>query len=149
MTDVVVTRLGLDASSALSLLLAAHVQEVRGGEPPRPDRYYSEKLLSSPGIRLFGATIGDELIGFAVVHELEDCLSGLEAGLLETVFVRHDRRGRGAGRALLEAVSSEGRRRAWSGLRWIVDDRVSHSTLPERLARPAGTRALVVPITRQ
>lgn len=149
MTSVDVLPLGVAHAPALARLLAEHVQEVRGGEPPRPDRYWAEKLLAEPRIRIFGARYDGEVIGFAVVHELTDCLTGLETGLLETVFVRPDRRGRGAGRELLAAVAAEGRRRAWSRLRWIVDEAAGRSSLPDRLAADAPARIHLVPIARQ
>lgn len=149
MTSVDVLRLGVGHAPALSRLLADHVQERCGGSPPRPDRYWSEKLLTEPRIRIFGARLGDDLIGFAVVHELTDCLTGLETGLLETLFVRPDQRGRGAGRELLAAVAAEGRTRAWSRLRWIVDETEGRSSLPDRLAADAPARIHLVPIARQ
>lgn len=88
MTSVDVVRLGPDHAHALATLLAEHVQERRGGSPPRPDRYWAEQLLCQPRIELFGARLDGELIGVAVVHELTDCLTGRETGLLETLFVR-------------------------------------------------------------
>lgn len=149
MTSVDVVRLCPDHALALATLLAEHVQETRGGSPPRPDRYWAEKLLCEPRIRVFGARLDGELIGFAVVHELTDCMTGLETGLLETLFVRSQSRGRGAGRELLAGVSTEGRRRSWSRLRWIVEEEAGRSTLPERVARTEPARIHVVPITRQ
>lgn len=149
MTSVDVVRLGPDHALALAALLAEHVQEKRGGSPPRPDRYWAEQLLCEPRIRLFGARLDGVLIGFAVVHELTDCLTGLETGLLETLFVRPSNRGRGAGRELLAAVSAEGHRRSWSRLRWIVDEGAGRSTLPDRVARSEPARIHVVPITPQ
>lgn len=149
MADVSITLLEPEAASALAVLMALHVQEIRGGEPPRPDRYYAEKLICDPRVGLLGARIGGELVGFALFHEIADCVSGLDGGLLDTVFVRADRRGRGAGRRLLEALSAEARTRAWSRLRWVVDESTGHSSLPDRLAVPGEMRAVVVPIARQ
>lgn len=149
MTCIDVLRLSSGHAPALARLLADHVQEVRGGEPPRPDRYWAEKLLAEPRIRIFGARLDGDLVGFAVVHELTDCLTGLETGLLETLFVRSDRRGRGAGRELLAAIANEGRARAWSRLRWIVDEGERRSSLPDRLAADAPARIHLVPIARQ
>lgn len=146
MTKLEIVTLGPDAAPALAGLLAEHAQEMKGGEPPRPDRYWAERLLDEDHLDLLGAAIDGELVGFAVIHALPDCVSGRETGLLETLFVRRDRRGRGAGRALLDAVSAEGRRRSWSRVRWIVEDRSDRSTLPEHLARPTEDRAFVVPI---
>jgi GNAT superfamily N-acetyltransferase len=149
MLDIQVTSLGLDAAAPLAGLMASHLQEVRGGEPPRPDRYYAEKLLADRRIGLMGARLDGELIGFVVFHELPDCISGLDGGLIDTVYVRADRRGHGAGRAMLEALTEEGRKRAWSRLRWSVDETRAHSSLPERVAMPETARSFVVPITRQ
>lgn len=149
MTCVDVVRLESNNAAALARLLADHVQERRGGSPPRPDRYWAEKLLGDPRIRLFGARLDGELIGYAVVHELTDCLTGLETGLMETVFVRSDRRGRGAGRELLAAVAEEGRRCAWNAIRWIVDEAAPHSSLPDRVAEGTAATLHVVPMTRQ
>lgn len=149
MADVSIALLEPEAAPALAILMALHAQEIRGGEPPRPDRYYAETLICDPRVGLLGARIGDELVGFALFHEIADCVSGLDGGLLDTVFVRADRRGCGAGRRLLEALSAEARVRAWSRLRWVVDEAEGHSSLPDRLAVSAGMRAVVVPITRQ
>lgn len=149
MTSVNVVRLDCGHAGALARLLADHVQERRGGSPPRPDRYWAEKLLVDPRIRLFGACFDGELIGYAVVHELTDCLTGLQTGLMEAVFVRPDRRSRGAGRELLAAVAEEGRRCAWNAIRWIVDEAAPHSSLPERVAQGAAATLHVVPMTRQ
>lgn len=149
MTSVDVLRLGSAHAPALARLLAEHVQERHGGSPPRPDRYWAEKLLDEPHIRLIGARLDGELVGFALVHELTDCLTGLETGLLETVFVTPSARGRGAGRELLAAVAAEGRDRAWSRLRWIVEEEAGRSTLPRHVGLDAAARIRVVPITRQ
>jgi len=149
MTSVDVVRLESYHATALARLLAEHVQERRGGSPPRPDRYWAEKLLDDPRICLFGARLDGEWIGYAVVHELTDCLTGLETGLMEAVFVRPDRRGRGAGRELLAAVAEEGRQRAWNAIRWIVDEGAPHSSLPDRVARGTAATLHVVPMTRQ
>ncbi len=149
MLDFEVSQLGLDAASPLAGLMASHLQEMRGGEPPRPDRYYAEKLLADRRVGLIGVRLAGELVGFVLFHEMPDCLSGLEGGLIDTIYVRGDRRGQGAGRALLDAVSEEGRRRAWSRLRWCVDEGRSHSTLPERAGVPDRMRNFLVPITRQ
>lgn len=149
MTCVDVVRLNSEHALALAALLAEHVQEKNGGSPPRPDRYWAEKLLADPRLSLFGARIDGELIGFAVVHEITDCLTGRETGLLETLFVRPDRRARGAGRELIAAVGAEGRGRAWSRVRWIVDAESPHSSLPDRIARTESAVVHVLPIARQ
>ncbi|NLH80117.1 MAG: GNAT family N-acetyltransferase [Phyllobacteriaceae bacterium] len=149
MTSVDVVRLGSCHAADLARLLAEHVQERRGGSPPRPDRYWAEKLLADPRIRLFGARLDGNLIGYAVVHELTDCLTGLETGLLEAVFVRPEFRGRGGGRELLAAIADEGRRSAWSRVRWIVEEDGRRSSLPERLAGTEPATLHVVPMVRQ
>jgi len=149
MTGIDVVRLGSQHAADLARLLAEHVQERRGGSPPRPDRYWAEKLVADPRIRLFGARLDGCLVGFAVVHELTDCLTGLETGLLETLFVRPEFRGRGGGRELLAAVAEEGRRCAWSRVRWIVEEDGRRSSLPDRLAGAEPATLHVVPMTRQ
>ena len=149
MTSVDVVRLGSHHATDLARLLADHVQERRGGSPPRPDRFWAEKLLADPRIRLFGARIDGNLIGYAVVHELTDCLTGLETGLLETLFVRPEFRGRGGGRELLAAIAEEGRRSAWSRVRWIVEEDGRRSTLPDRLSGTEQASLHVVPMIRQ
>lgn len=145
MTSPDVLRLSSDHAGALAALIAAHVQELNGGSPPRPDRYWAERLLADPRIRLFGARLDGELVGFAVVHELTDCLTGLETGLLETVFVRPDRRGRGAGRELLAAIGAEGRARAWSRLRRVVETRTRPAAMSDPIAEEAVRVRLVQP----
>lgn len=149
MLDFEVSHLGLDAASPLAGLMASYLQEIRGGEPPRPDRYYAEKLLGDRRVGLIGVRLAGELVGFVLFHEMPDCLTGLDGGLIDTIYVRGDRRGVGAAKALLDALSEEGRRRGWSRLRWCVDEGRSTMTLPVRLGGADRMRNFAVPLTRQ
>lgn len=141
MTEIDVERIGPEAARALAPLLAALAQERLGGSPPRPDRYYTERLLAGRGIEFVGARCDGELVGFAQFHEWPDVPSGLDCGLIDGLWVRPDRRRLGIGRRLIDHVAGEGRRRGWSRLRWLVDETSASPPLPAIPARTVRWRS--------
>lgn len=59
-------------------------------------------------------------LGLAHFREFARPLAASRGGFLDDLFVRPEARSGGAGRALLEALAEEGRRRGWSVIRWIT-----------------------------
>jgi GNAT superfamily N-acetyltransferase len=58
---------------------------------------------------------------------------------LEDLFVDADQRGHGVGRALIEALASEGRRAAWRRIYWrTAADNVTAQALYDQVARRSG-----------
>lgn len=149
MSKIDIFRLTLVDAHDLAPLVAAYTQDRKRGAPRRPDEYYAERLLSDRTAELLGARQGDELVGFAVFFDLPDTMTGMRAGQLDEIFVDHDARGQGIGRALVEALASEGRRRGWTHLRWMVPKKpASAGRLAESLAEPGDWANYAIRIER-
>jgi GNAT superfamily N-acetyltransferase len=137
MNAIAISRLALTDAHRLAPLLAAYTQDQKRGAPRAPDEYYAELLLKDQVAEIAGAWLGDRLVGFAVYLDLPDTMTGLRAGQLNDLFVIHDARGQGAGRALVSAVMAEGTRRGWEQLRWMVPEKPEHARrLAEKMAVP-------------
>jgi GNAT superfamily N-acetyltransferase len=149
MSDIDITRLQLADAHDLAPLVAAYAQDRKRGAPRRPDDYYAEMLLSDRTAEILGARRDGRLIGFALFFDLPDAMTGMRAGQLDELFVDHGMRGQGIGRALVDALQEEGRRRGWVYLRWMVPKRpVSSGDLAETLAQPGDWKNYVIHIDR-
>jgi GNAT superfamily N-acetyltransferase len=121
----------------LAPLLAAYAQDRKRGAPRVPDDFYAERLLGVTALETLGICEGERLLGFAMLAELPDMMTGLKLGELTDIFVLQDARGRGLGRALVASVIEAGRRHGWSEVRWLVPDRPQNArAFAERLAKP-------------
>ncbi|MCA0202841.1 MAG: GNAT family N-acetyltransferase [Proteobacteria bacterium] len=75
------------------------------------------------------------LVGLTHFRPFARPLSASTGGFLDDLFVAPEARGSGAARALIEAVSEEGRRRGWSVIRWITaEDNARARALYDKLA---------------
>ena len=75
------------------------------------------------------------LVGLAQFRPFARPLSASVGGVLDDLFVAEDARGSGAARALIEALSDEGRRRGWSVIRWITaEDNARARALYDKVA---------------
>jgi GNAT superfamily N-acetyltransferase len=83
----------------------------------------------------FVAELDGEVIGLAHVRAFARPLEGDWAGFLDDLFVDPDRRGSGAGEALLEHLRALARERGWGVVTWITgaDNQVARR-LYDRLA---------------
>ncbi len=137
MEPIAISRLTLADAHRLAPLLAAYTQDQKRGAPRAPDEYYAELLLKDPVAEIAGAWLGERLVGFAVYLDLPDTMSGLRAGQLNDLFVIHDAREHGAGRALVSSVMAEGERRGWAQLRWTVPEKPETARLlAAKMAKP-------------
>jgi len=85
------------------------------------------------------ATVQDEVVGIlhAVVHA--NTWSAAPVCYLEDLFVDPQRRRGGAGRALIEALATEGRQAGWRRIYWrTASDNVTAQELYDELARRSG-----------
>jgi GNAT superfamily N-acetyltransferase len=149
MSDIDIARLTLAEAHDLAPLVAASTQDRKRGAPRRPDEYYAELLLSDRTAEILGARRGGKLVGFAVFFDLPDTMTGMRAGQLDELFVDHDARRQGVGRALIEALAREGRERGWTHLRWMVPKKpASAGRLAEALAEPGEWASYAIRIER-
>ena len=69
---------------------------------------------------LLARDASERAVGLAHFRDLPRPLSATSAGFLDDLFVGPDARGGGYAEALIEAVTSIGRERGWSWLRWFT-----------------------------
>ncbi|WP_420858036.1 GNAT family N-acetyltransferase [Marivivens marinus] len=68
------------------------------------------------------ADLNGAVIGLTHFRPFARPLAAATGGFLDDLFVDPAARGSGAARALIEAVSAEGKARGWSVIRWITAD---------------------------
>ena len=67
---------------------------------------------------LLGAWDGDELIGFATIYWTFSSANAVDIALMNDLFVLESARGRGVGRALIDACAEAARARGCAQLEW-------------------------------
>lgn len=149
MSEIEIQRLMLADAHDLAPLVAAYAQDRKRGAPRRPDDYYAELLLSDRTAEILGARQGGKLVGFAVFFDLPDTMTGMRAGQLDELYVDHDSRSQGIGRALVETLAKEGQKRGWTHLRWMVPKKpATAALLAETIAEPGGWANYAIRIER-
>jgi GNAT superfamily N-acetyltransferase len=149
MDKIVTGLLSLDDAHDLAPLVAAYAQDRKRGAPGAADEFYAELLLKDRTAEIIGARIDGRLVGFAVFFDLPDTMSGKRVGQLDDLFVDHDARGLGAGRALIDGLTAEARKRGWNQLRWVVPEKPAGARqLAETFGERASVAAYVVPLDK-
>jgi len=101
---------------AFAPLLANYVQALKRGAPRRPDDFYAEQLLQDRTAQVMGARIGDELVGFTIVYDLPDPVSGLRTGQVDHIHVHHAYQGKGIARAMIDVLRDKAEKHSWARL---------------------------------
>ena len=149
MTKISIKSLGPDDALALAPLIAEYAQALKRGAPRRPDQFYAERILGDRTAEVIGAEVEGRLVGFAIYFDLPEIITGLRTGQLDEIYVHPDVRNQGIGRRMIEWLVSEGAKRAWSELRWIVPGRNAPAVaLYDKIAEPADWKGYVLPIDR-
>jgi GNAT superfamily N-acetyltransferase len=133
----------------LAPLLAPYAEEMRAvlaGAVTATAAAQVALLASHPAAEVLLAADADGTpAGFAILFDLPEIVFARRCGMLDDLFVRPERRGRGLARALIDAAVAEGRARGWSHLRWIVPERDAGAiALYERIAERAEWRSYVI-----
>jgi GNAT superfamily N-acetyltransferase len=103
-------------------LIAAYQRfyEVDEVDEERNRAFFRRFLAPSDDGMLLGARGGGELIGYACLYWHFSSLSAVETVLMNDLFVSETARGRGAGRALIEASAAVARERGAAHLQWAT-----------------------------
>lgn len=149
MTKAEIRALGPEEAHQLAPLIAENAQALKRGAPRRPDEYYAERILGDKTAEVLGAFVDAELIGFGVYFDLPELITGLRIGQLDDIYVHPDHRNQGVGRKLIDTLVSEGQKRGWLHLRWIVPGKNAPAVaLYEKIAEPDHRKSYLIPIDR-
>ncbi|HET7411631.1 MAG TPA: GNAT family N-acetyltransferase [Pararhizobium sp.] len=111
-----ISHLRLKDAPALAPLVAAYAQALKRGAPRRPDKFYAEQLLQDRTAELLGARLKDRLVGFLIFYDLPEPVSGARFAQVDHVYVDHEHRNLGIGRALIDVLAEQVEARDWSKL---------------------------------
>lgn len=126
-------------------LLAAYAQALKRGAPRRPDEFYAESLLQDRTAEVIGARLDGELVGFAIFTDLPDPLTGLRCGQVDHLYVHHDHRKKGIGKALIDLLAEQAEERGWPRLALNAPRQPEDGRrLYEQLAAPADWTSFVI-----
>jgi GNAT superfamily N-acetyltransferase len=103
-------------------LIAAYQRfyEVQEIDEERNRAFFRRFLAPSDDGLLLGARAEGGFLGYACLYWHFSSLSATESVLLEDLFVEPDARGRGVGRALIEAAAEVARERGATQLQWMT-----------------------------
>ena len=103
-------------------LIAAYQRfyEVDDVDSERNRSFFRRFLAPSYDGLLLGARDGDELLGYACLYWTFTSLIPAETALMNDLFVSEAARGRGVGRALIEASAAVARERGAAHLEWAT-----------------------------
>jgi GNAT superfamily N-acetyltransferase len=107
---------------ALLPLIAAYQRfyEVKEIDGERNRAFFRRFLAPSEDGMLLGARADGELVGYACLYWHFSSLSAAESVLMNDLFVSEAARGRGVGRALIEASAAVARERGAAHLEWAT-----------------------------
>jgi GNAT superfamily N-acetyltransferase len=102
-------------------LLAQYAAALSGTEQML-DTARAQGLIDEDCATVWGAFVGEDLAGFAVVYDLPEAVSGLRCGQLDDLYVSPDARGASLAERLIDAICEEGRAKGWVHLRWLAPE---------------------------
>jgi GNAT superfamily N-acetyltransferase len=138
-----IERLGIGDAARLDEIRRAYAVELGGSGDADPA--FTERLLSDPDVRVWGAFEGDALIGFAVVMELPDAIHGTVTGMMDDLFVTPARRKRGVAQAILAAIVEHAKAKGWAHVRWLAHEGDAAAVaLYDKVAERVALRSYVI-----
>ena len=117
---------------AIRALIARHLHGMHESSPPESVHALDVQALRAPGVTFWSAWSGDTLAGMGALKELDDGRGELKSMRVADVFL-----GRGIGRAILEHIVAEARRRGITSL-WLETGTADAFTPARRLYESAG-----------
>jgi GNAT superfamily N-acetyltransferase len=120
--DVEVAPIAADEYEELLTLIAAYQRfyEVSEIDRERNRSFFRRFLASSEDGLLLGARIGGRLVGYACLYWHFGSLAACESVLMNDLYVMEDARGRGVGRALIDATADVAREREAAYVEWAT-----------------------------
>ena len=98
----------------------AHYEHLPSPDPAARERLARDVLGTPPRFWVLLGEIGGRLVGYAVFFETYSTFLALPTLYLEDIFVLPEARGKGVGRALLQACAEEAVRRGCGRMEWQV-----------------------------
>ena len=117
---------------AIRALVARHLHGMHESSPPESVHALDLDRLRAPGVTFWSAWDGDALVGMGALKEL-----GGGRGELKSMRVVDDYLGKGVGRALLDHILAEARRRGLTSL-WLETGTAPAFLPAQRLYETAG-----------
>jgi GNAT superfamily N-acetyltransferase len=120
--EVAVAPITLEDLDEVLPLIAAYQRfyEAEEIDEDRNRTFFRRFLGPSDDGLLLGARAGGELLGFTCLYWTFSSVHAAETVLLNDLFVAESARGRGAGRALIEAAAEVARARGVARLEWVT-----------------------------
>jgi putative acetyltransferase len=115
-------------------LVERHLRGMHEHSPPESVHAFDVDRLRAPGVTLWSAWLGDELVGCGALKRLGD-----QRGELKSMRVADAFLGRGIGRAILEHLIAEARSRGMTSL-WLETGSAPAFAPALRLYERAGFR---------
>ena len=118
--DVQIAPIGDEEFEQLLPLIAAYQRfyEVAEVDEARNRAFFSRFLGPSEDGLLLGARLGGRLVGYACLYWHFSSLEAAESVLMNDLYVEESARGKGIGRALIEATAEVARERGVPTVEW-------------------------------
>lgn len=123
MSDAEIVRVRAEHLTQLLPLMRAYCEFYGASPSDKALRGLTQALLDDPdraGIQLLARDRDRQAIGFATIFWTFSTLSAAPIGLMNDLYVAPAARGRGIGRALIEACSAECAQRGVAELEWFT-----------------------------
>lgn len=119
-SDLEIGPIAAEEFERLLPLIAAYQRfyEVEEPDEERNRSFFRRFLAPSDDGLLLGARSGEQILGYACLYWHFSSLEAAETVLLNDLFVEEEARGRGIGRALIEASAAVARERGAPYLEW-------------------------------
>ncbi|MCA3560547.1 MAG: GNAT family N-acetyltransferase [Aestuariivirga sp.] len=141
----VIRRLALEDGPGLERLRRAYAAEILDSEDEQVHGGFAPALLAQRDVLCWGGFVNGELVGFAVVAELLEVMSGRCYGLLDGVYVAPHARHHGLAYILLNTIIRHGEAEDWTHLRCLVPEADAETAaLCELLADEAPWRSFMI-----